>query len=137
MYIPQSHDLWSLYKDLPKEVKRSISEAYDQRKDKKNREEWASFEVQISVGPFKERQKKEADLKDKDKGLNDYSLNKLLKRNKDAFLNWRYLYEKGSNSKIIRFQYDFFHIGLVATIVKEVIENSDPKNPNNLHKTGA
>lgn len=137
MPIPQTHDLWSLYKSLPTDVKRAISEPYDKRRNNKKKGEWTSFQIQLSVGTFNQKQKEEADAEDDDKESPDYSLNKLLKRNKDAFLNWRYIYEKGSHSKIVRLQYDFFHLGLMATIVKELIQNSDPKNPNNLRKADA
>lgn len=119
---PTDHDLWALFKRLPNDLKKSIERQYEIL----NSSMGAGIDmiaVQISVGPFREEEIARADAAD-DRGRvisEGKSLESVLKRNKSAFLAWRYLYEKGNSGRIITFVYEFSDLGCAAESIRQHI----------------
>lgn len=137
MHIPQRHDLWALYKDLPKEHKLSIDKVYVAIGDPAGLPVYA-LHLQLSVGRFKPDQMAAEEKEDAEKKY-PKSINSLLKRNKDAFHNWRYLYEKGNAKRLTSFHYEFYHLAILTDVLHAHIQKNDPGNPqyDPVHTEGA
>ena len=111
LQVPTTHDLWSLFEGLPQSVKSTIIACY-----KRLPEAPAGIkvlEIQLSVGPFK------GDPPFPDSNL-DYSLENVLKRSKDAFQTWRYLYERGKREHVLNIAYEFYYLGTIATVLHQI-----------------
>ena len=108
--VPTTHDLWSLFEGLPQSVKSTIIACY------KRLPEAAAgikvLQIQLSVGPLK------GDPTFPDH-KSDYSLENVLKRSKDAFETWRYLYERGKRDRVLNIAYEFHYLGTIATVLRQ------------------
>jgi hypothetical protein len=110
--VPAHHDLWALFKGLPKELKESIERHYASLWDHHGSDVHTSV---ASVGSFSKEQLAETNDAD---GPQDNSLRSVLKRSKDAFQTWRYLHERGNCTKISEFSYEFYYLGAAADVMQ-------------------
>ena len=123
--IPETHNLWTLYKSLPSNVKRLIEQNYNQTVEATPKEELkeikVAYELGTADGPKVPRfPKYENESKD---------VKAILKRSANAFQIWRYIYESikpGERYYFIRLEYS--HLILLCYSVREYIQENDPKN---------
>ena len=111
LQVPTAHDLWSLFEGLPQSVKSTIIACY--KKLPKAPAGIKVLQIQVSVGPFK------GDPLFPDH-KSDYSLENVLKRSKDAFQTWRYLYERGKQERVLNIAYEFQYLGTIATVLRQI-----------------
>ena len=111
-----SHDLWALYKTLPLHMKTSIESRYSSL-GSVPQNDVHTLELQVSIGPFCENQ--EAGGGSNNPGIREgNSLESVMKRNKDVFQTWRYIYERGTVGKICEFRYEFYFLDNVAKVLR-------------------
>lgn len=113
---PRYHDLWALFTALPQDLKDSVEQYYISLGGPQGAD-IHTLNVKLSVGPFREEQLAESDRK-KTGRAQDNSLKSVLKRSKDAFQTWRYLYERGNPAAISTFHYEFHYLGAAANAVR-------------------
>lgn len=110
--IPATHDLWKLYNLLPQDLRESAEKYYDHINSKANATDLAELimalpSVTITDEEFSTWVKNNPTKK------KDLSIKGVLKRNKDTFCTWRYLYEVRSD-QIQLYDYEFSRLGYIA-----------------------
>ena len=110
--LPQArgHDLWELYSDLPSRIKSAIETRYERGRTNPS-PAYASISFALTRRPDK--------LIWQDLGLASMKLEDVLKRSKDVFVSWRYIFEfrnaEDENShEVHRFEYLLLLLGCVA-----------------------
>ncbi|MGH9908483.1 MAG: hypothetical protein ACRD8U_23220 [Pyrinomonadaceae bacterium] len=116
LQVTAHHDLWALFKGLPKEIKDSVEQYYGSLGGPQG-SDIHTLTVKVSVGPFTKEQLAESD-KEENGSAQDNSLKSVLKRSKDAFLTWRYFHEQGDRAAISVFHYEFHYLGAAAEAVR-------------------
>lgn len=115
--VPETHDLWSLFKNLPNEqLRTSIIKAYD-NSNPVTGSEVASLELAISVGPFQEDQMQAAET-ERTKKKHGPSLKAVLLRCSNGFQAWRYLHEQGKPGQVRLVEYEFARLDTIAEVVR-------------------
>jgi hypothetical protein len=114
MKIPRSHDLWKLYRDFPAGATEAIEQHYHSRLVTTP---WvgSALNLRVMAGPISPN---EANAKPKATD-GDNSIEATLKRNANAFITWRYLYEQGVAGQTIVLQYDFHRLETAGVAVRE------------------
>ena len=102
--VPETHNLWSLYKSLPTNVKHLIEEKYSQKvastPDEKLLQLKVAYELATGDGP------KAPEFPKNENESNE--VKQLLKRSANAFQLWRYVYESvkpGERYYFIKLEY--------------------------------
>ena len=114
MPVARTHQLWSLYKQLPRDLKLAIEADY-QSQTPPRKDATVTLEVALhSVGPAPKEE-----LAQLDDGKNtverpDNSLPAVLRRCSDAFQTWRYLHEGGPPGSITIYRYEFHYLDVAA-----------------------
>lgn len=117
--IPKSHDLLSLYRDLPQSMTIPIEDLYEKTKRTaigKN----AAFELAIACGPVTPEVIRQWDSK-KSNPPSDNSLKAVLARStrsSDAFQTWRYLHEGGRDGELMIYVYEFARLNAAAKCMR-------------------
>ena len=118
--IPETHDLWALYKKLPQELKKSIECSYT-KINSNNEEKLAGLELAIWVGRQPPIDDPPEVNKEKEKTDSYNDLRSVLFRSRNAFQTWRYLHEMGKKNCYVLFKYEFHRLGLICDIIREHI----------------
>jgi HEPN domain-containing protein len=113
----RTHDLGKLFSELPNELRSSIETAYTDVCNRKPRDAPATLELFVTTTPFPPTEAEVAALQQRTP--DNASVRCLLNNEKDAFRNWRYVYESDMPSGVsfVRIEYDRF--GIAAKILKE------------------
>lgn len=107
-----THDLSVLFEGLSESTRASVITVYDSI-DLPPIGVPASFVLELSIGgQFDENQSHPSNLADN-------SLISVLKRSKDAFQTWRYLYEKGKSDRTMRFIYEYRNLNRAAEAIRQ------------------
>ena len=115
--VPETHHLWSLFKDLPdSSLKASITKSYDQL-NASTRDDVVSLIMAISVGHFDEAQLEKADKLEESK-QHQTGIKDVLVRSSNAFQTWRYLFEQGRSGEVRFLEYEFARIDMVAAAAR-------------------
>ncbi len=109
----EMHNLWSLYKHLPTDLKKAIENQYNllnTRQDGK----LASLHLEVSTEPFNDN------LPDENEQLNNFSddLKSVFIRSSDAFITWRYIHEGGKRNEYVKYDYEFYRLELICDITR-------------------
>lgn len=116
---PQSlHDLSALFKQLPLAEKRLASAVYECLPGPKSKNEVSTFIVDVFVNNSEPSFPKGTHFVE---SVPENSLIAVLKRSRDAFLTWRYLYEQGDERKTVKIEYEFFALSSVAMAIKALV----------------
>jgi hypothetical protein len=118
----RTHDLATLYANLPTELRRAIKATYDVAQKKLDPSQPArALTVAISH--------KDAPQDDKDAlqdhrfraptSMYDASLPAVLERSRVLFEEWRYLYEQGEHGKVKRLYYEYQWLEAVADALRQ------------------
>ena len=116
MDIPNTHDLWAIFKRLPPELMQDIGKEYDSSCDSLP-EQAVGLELAIWTGgkpegPLPEFPKeKKRDLKS------------VLERSRNAFVTWRYIYEMGEEGRHVFVEYEYGRLGVLCEILHRIIES--------------
>jgi hypothetical protein len=112
--VPATHELWSLYKKLPRGIKERIQTRYDLLNQTAG-DEVSSFNLAMWVGstpppgpPPRPPNNSEVDR----------SLKSVLLRSSNAFETWRYLHEVRTQEEFIFYSFEFYRLGLICDIVR-------------------
>jgi hypothetical protein len=114
--VPRHHNLLALFTGLPKDLKDSVEQNYNSLGGPRGAD-IHTLKLKISVGHFREEQLAQAARKDAGRAQ-DNSLKSILKRSRDAFQTWRYIFERGDPAKISRFPYEFHYLGAAADALR-------------------
>lgn len=107
-----THDLSLLFEGLSESTRASVVKVYDSIPIPPTGTP-ASFILELSLGEFDDPQPCPSKI------LADNSLISVLKRSKDAFQTWRYLYEKGKRGRTITFIYEYRNLDRAAEAVRQ------------------
>ncbi|GJM05747.1 MAG: hypothetical protein DHS20C09_17430 [marine bacterium B5-7] len=117
---PEDHNLWSLYKRLPdRKLKDAINKTFDEVNSNSG-EQVSALEVAISTGPMNDEELKRVSDEWSER-VSDTDLKAVLKRSKDAFVTWRYLYEQDSKSNTQIIRYEFERLQMLASVFRRYI----------------
>jgi len=114
------HNLWALYKKLPQQLKDLIEASYN----KLNSEERTDADgvlLALYGGPMTEEVLQQIKATPAPNGGTD--LKSVLLNAGDAFVTWRYLYEKGQPGKIQLFEYGYKRLDFIASALREYTMN--------------
>lgn len=131
--VPQDHNLWTIYKKLPEQLKKTINESFRSRVSAENPLALQSLEICM----VRNGQKRPNNASQK-LPTDDYlklTVKDILKRSRDAFTNWRYLYEQPSDQHSIFLQYDYVYQSILAKTLDQVI--TDILRQNQTHASNA
>lgn len=96
----------------------SAKASIDNRYGELNDPELGKYDVFISVGSANSNELKAKE--DENNKKHDSSLKSVLMSCDDAFNIWRYMHEQGQRNNIVRLQFDFDHMGIIARAAREV-----------------
>lgn len=105
----RGHDLWELYRDLPSHIKSEIESRYERGRTNPS-PAYASITFSLSRQPHK--------LNWQDLSLASMKLGDVLKRSKDVFVSWRYVFEvrnaEDNSHELHTFEYLLLLLACVA-----------------------
>jgi hypothetical protein len=121
--VPDEHNLWSLFKNRPvKSLRDSIAATYTEQLNRKMKAgQVAGINLRISVtGTMNGENTDDGgnDAVDKPRMI-DVTLKRLLKDCSNAFITWRYLYEKATPGKYLIITYPFQRLNTAAEILRK------------------
>jgi hypothetical protein len=123
--VPQTHDLWVLFKHLPEQLKNALSNQYEHLKSLSPPE--AIQALQILMTPTEKQNLKDDFDKNDEKRRLDNSLKGVIKRNKSAFENWRYIYEQEEMDRAYTLHYDYVCLSLIVKSFETIIQPQTTK----------
>lgn len=109
------HQLWNLFKSLPKNTKENIESQYKSNFDK-SVEGLSSYKFILTKG----KNKNDEDKRPKDNDKNP-EIKKLLLTHNDSFEKWRYIHEI-NNPEGFEYEYDFKTMYAFTEAIRNVIE---------------
>ncbi len=118
--VNETHHLWSLYKDLPVEIKSSIETYYNQLNVRKPGKT-AGLILKLSVDPINNNDSDGSDESEQNKRNSRDDLKSLLVKSSDAFITWRYIHEGGRKGKYMYYDYEFLRLDLMCDIIRNHI----------------
>ena len=113
--IPESHDLWGIFKRLPIDVMEGIEKEFDERYASFPKDEHLA--LNLIILPLK--QPKNPLVDSPAPGRDD--VKSILKRSRNAFILWRYLYEKGEDWRHFSITYECGGLGLLCEIIGRMV----------------
>ena len=110
--VPKTHDLYALFAALPQPLRDAVVCEYE-----------ALGKPQAGVACTLELQLSNRDFRDEDEGRQslgnpDNSIGSVLRRSRDVFHTWRYLYERGKSEECVDFIYEFHFLAAAATALR-------------------
>lgn len=112
MEVPATHHLWTLYENLPDDVKNELKAQYDSTNSRLPKE-LASVRIYTARGknrPF--------DPPPEIRKVGPSDLKSVLVRSAEAYVTWRYLYEHEDTDDWRMFEYEFARLGLVCNVAR-------------------
>ena len=118
--VSETHDLWSLYKSLPQNLKISIEALFGALLPR-DTSKTAELEVAVWVGKAPSHSPDGWD--EKSPHSKDVSVKAVLRRSSNAFITWRYLHEGGVPGQYMVYRYEFIRLELIAqSLRKHIVE---------------
>lgn len=114
--VPKSHNLRTLYGGLPGRTRAKIEKRYELLREKVPRPTPAG--IRITKGPA-------TAPKLGDNGQTDYDLPSVLRRSRDSFSSWRYIFEfrPPSGSQYQSHQFEYLFIDMACRAIREIIKS--------------
>jgi len=110
--VPDTHNLWALFKNLPVEVKDELKAQYDLVNGQPTNE-------LASVRIYTARRKEGTfDPPQELRKIGPSDLKSVLVRSAEAYVTWRYLYEHEDTDDWRLFEYEFARLGLVCNVAR-------------------
>ena len=112
--VPEDHHLWTLYKNLPLELKSRIQKDFDNgfTRDINNMK---SYMLSLSRGPIDQDE-----LKRQQELMKPNNFKKMLVSASDTFITWRYLYESGDDTEANYYHFQYNGLLLLCEIVRSI-----------------
>ena len=117
--VPEEHDLLKLYKNLSKELKQSIENQYNKSNTERAGNLATHLFYEINIKPSENNSVNNAKIRE---NIMDDKLESVLKRSKDAFDTWRYIYEE--KDAYVKYNYEFYHLDLICEITRSHLTTS-------------
>jgi HEPN domain-containing protein len=110
--VPDTHNLWKLFKDLPSsEFAEVIYQVYEKQNAELPPGGPALARLYLSVGTEEDHELERPEL---------HSVKDVLKYCEDGFVTWRYLFEKGEHGKTLAFDFPFARLKIIAQILRNI-----------------
>ena len=116
MDIPNTHELWTIFKRFPSELRSAIESQFDSSLDSVPGQTVA---LQLDIWAGGEPKAPLPDIPTDEK----YDLKSLLKRCNNAFVTWRYIYERGEQGKHVLFEYEYVRLGVLCEVLRHIIQS--------------
>ena len=112
-----THDLQMLFSELPREHRNLIQNSFAQKRQVRNTVDvnW-HVTVLFRIGANLQLERPTVDL-------SDDTLETLLERNKDGFVDWRYVFQHAKASAPTTYTYEYRALGLLCDILREVLDS--------------
>jgi HEPN domain-containing protein len=112
----KTHDLTKLFGELPSKLQNSIEAAYANFSVNMPQDVISAIEMFVTTTPYPPTETEETALR---RQVGDCkTVRSLLENEKDAFQNWRYVYEPDMPSGVSFIQIEFHRLGAVAKILR-------------------
>ena len=118
MDIPNTHELWAIFKRLPPKLRSEIEIEFDSSFDSVPGQPvgllldvWAGGEPKALLPEILTPAKGKYDIKS------------VLKRGNNAFVTWRYIYEMGEEGRHVFIEYEYGRLGVLCEILHRIIES--------------
>lgn len=116
MDIPNTHELWVIFRRLPLELRREIEKEFDSSCESLPEQ---AVGLQLDLWAGGEPETPLPDIPSEGK----YDLKSVLRRSSNAFVTWRYIYEKGEEGKHVLFDYEYGRLGVFCGILRRIIQS--------------
>ena len=116
MDIPNTHDLWAIFTRLPPQLIQDIEKEFDSSCGSLP-EHAVGLVLAIWTGTQPEAPLPEVPKEKK------RDLKSILRRSKDAFVTWRYIYEMGVEGRHALFEYEYGRLGVFCEILRRMIQS--------------
>lgn len=112
--VPRTHDLISLFERVPEPVGSYIISKYNALPvDRSKAAALILYFSPVQNFPLSEEAR--------DHNISDVSFEAVLERNRNAFVQWRYLYEDFDRSEVKAFTYEYSSLGLICEALRGVV----------------
>ena len=115
--IKAIHNLFSIYQSLPEDLKVIIESRYNEQNPLSG-DQTSEIEIAIDTGNVNNTELESWNMREYSK--KGVSLEEVLKRSGDAFVNWRYFHEQDDHNQLIVLNYEFTRLSLIAHVLREI-----------------
>lgn len=123
--VPKEHDLKILFDALPKHLRQTVKEHYDDRSQVGTAPDvcWElGIHFRLGSDAFEDAARNQHNAT----APTDTSLSALLVRNRHGFVSSRYLFQNARHDKISSYNYEYKRLAILCGILCEGLENSLP-----------
>jgi hypothetical protein len=115
--VPKTHELWSLYKNLPSQRKEFVEADFD-KVIQQGKQVTDVQSLRLAVWAGTQPPAESEPIPTGAVRVGPPSIKFVLLASNDAFTTWRYLHEGGKENEYVLYDYDFYHLGSIAKILR-------------------